>query len=173
MLSKSLVWAAILLLSAPLLPAASKKTSKKNCYSADEATKKLNKDLCVTTHIYNVVETPDGTRFLDVCSPEVPDALCHFTIVSFVEDRADVGDLWRYLNNDVQIRGMVQPMHGRAGIVLSHARQFDGGPPKFRPNPVLAYGFNAEQEKPPIEDPNLRRQGGARGFMNTSNRITK
>ncbi|WP_420236356.1 hypothetical protein ACOBR2_12025 [Telmatobacter bradus] len=168
MLSK--IFLLLLLLSTPLLLLAA---SKKKCYSADEATKKLHKEVCISAHIYDVVETQDGTRFLDVCAPEVPDALCHFTIISFVEDSVDVGDLWRYLNNDVQIRGMVQPMHGRAGIVLSHARQFDGGPPKFRPNPVLAYGFDAEQQKPPIEDPNLRRQGGARGFMNNSSRVTK
>jgi len=60
---------------------------------------------------------------------------------------------------DVEIRGIVQPMHGRAGMVLSHARQFHGGPPKFRPNPLLARGFDAEQERPPVNDPNLRRPG--------------
>jgi hypothetical protein len=67
----------------------------------------------------------------------------------------------------VQVRGMVQPMHGRAGMVLSHARQFNGGPPKFRPNPRLARGFNAEQNRPPVNDPNLRSQGSGRAFMNT------
>ena len=57
----------------------------------------------------------------------------------------DVGELTKYRDADVQIRGLVQPMHGRAGMVLSHARQFYGGPPKFRPNPLLARGFSAEQ----------------------------
>ena len=41
------------------------------------------------------------------------------------------------------VRGIVQPMHGRAGMVLSHARQFYGGPPKFKPNPLLIRGFAA------------------------------
>jgi hypothetical protein len=68
---------------------------------------------------------------------------------------------------DVRIRGMVRPMHGRAGMMLSHARQFYGGPPKFKPNPKLAHGFTAEQHRPPINDPNLRSQGGRRAFMNS------
>jgi hypothetical protein len=58
-------------------------------------------------------------------------------------------------------------MHGRAGMVLSHSRQFYGGPPRFKPNPLLVRGFTAEQERPPIADPNLRPQGGRRAFMNT------
>jgi hypothetical protein len=67
----------------------------------------------------------------------------------------------------VQVRGIVQPMHGRAGIVLSHARQFNGGPPKFKPNPLLARGFAADDNHPPVNDPNLKSQGGRRSFMNT------
>lgn len=125
-----------------------------------------NQDVCVTAHIYDVVELPDGTRFLDVCAPETSDAHCLFTIVSFFEDRDDVGELLRYRNMNVHVRGIVRPMHGRAGIVVSHVRQFYGGPPKFKPNPLLARGFNAEQSHPPIGDPNLRHQGGGRGFMN-------
>jgi hypothetical protein len=73
---------------------------------------------------------------------------------------------------NVQVRGIVRPMHGRAGIVVSHARQFYGGPPKFRPNPRLARGFNGEEERPPLYDPNLRSQGGHRAFMNTRDRET-
>ena len=48
------------------------------------------------------------------------------------------------------------PCTAAPGMVLSHARQFYGGPPKFKPNPLLARGFNAEQERPPVNDPNLR-----------------
>jgi hypothetical protein len=57
-------------------------------------------------------------------------------------------------------------------MVLSHARQFYGGPPKFKPNPKLAHGFNAEQGRPPLYDPNLRSQGGRRAFMNTRDKET-
>jgi hypothetical protein len=139
----------------------------KPCVTAERAAHMLNKDICISAHIYDLVELSDGTRFLDVCSPETPDDKCRFTIVSFSEDREEVGELKQYRDMNVQVRGMVQPMHGRAGMVLSHARQFYGGPPKFRPNPMLARGFNAEQDRPPVNDPNLRAQGGHRSFMNT------
>jgi len=141
--------------------------SQKSCITAEEATKLVDKDVCVTAHIYDVVELPDGTRFLDVCMPDTPDEKCRFTIVSLWEDREAVGELRKYRDMNVQIRGIVRPMHGRAGMVLSHARQFYGGPPKFKPNPKLARGFNADENRPPINDPNLRSQGGRRAFMNT------
>ena len=144
----------------------------KPCLTAGEASLMLNKDVCISAHIYEVVELPDGTRFLDVCSPETPDERCRFTIVSFQEDRDEVGELRKYRDLDVQVRGIVRSMHGRAGMVLSHARQFYGGPPRFKPNPRLAHGFTGDQERPPIGDPNLRSQGAHRGFMNTRNRET-
>jgi hypothetical protein len=163
-------WLVLLALAAPLPVLAGK---PKPCVTADEATKLLNKDVCVTAHVYDVVQLPDGTRYLDVCSPETPDLACRFTIVSLWEDHDDVGELRKYREMNVQVRGIVQPMHGRAGILLSHARQFYGGPPKFRPNPKLVRGFNAEQSRPPVYDPNLRSQGGGRAFMNSRDQETR
>jgi hypothetical protein len=145
----------------------------KPCVTADQAAKLVNKNVCVTAYVYDVVKLPDGTRFLDVCTPQTSDDDCRFTIVSLWEDHDEVGELGKYRNLSVQIRGIVQPMHGRAGMVLSHARQFSGGPPKFRPNPKLARGFNAEQSRPPVNDPNLRSQGGRRAFMNTRDQETR
>jgi hypothetical protein len=147
--------------------------SPKPCVSADEASKLLNKDVCVSAHVYDVVELTNGMRFLDVCTPQTPDDACRFTIVSMSEDRDEVGELRKYKDMDVRIRGLVQPMHGRAGMVLSHARQFSGGPPKFKPNPKLAQGFNSEQSRPPISDPNLSSQGSRRAFMNTRDQETR
>jgi hypothetical protein len=146
--------------------------ARKACLTAEQAAQLLNKDICISAHIYDVVELGDGTRFLDVCSPQTPDEKCRFTVLSLLEDRQDVGDLKKYRDQDVQIRGLVQPMHGRAGMVLSHVRQFYGGPPKFKPNPLLARGYDAEQSRPPVNDPNLRSQGGRRAFMNTRDRET-
>jgi hypothetical protein len=146
--------------------------SPKPCVTAEEATKLVDKDVCVSAHIYDVVELPNGTRFMDVCAPDTPDEKCRFTLVSLREDREEVGELRKYRDMNVQVRGIVRPMHGRAGIVVSHARQFYGGPPKFRPNPRLARGFNGEEERPPLYDPNLRSQGGHRAFMNTRDRET-
>ena len=159
-----LQWLALLAVCAPTLAFAA---APKSCLTADEASKLLNKDVCISAHIYDVVQLPNGMRFLDICTPQTPDDLCRFTIVSLWEDRDEVGELQKYRDADVHIRGLVQPMHGRAGMVLSHARQFYGGPPKFKPNPRLAHGFNAEQDRPPVSDPNLRSQGSRRAFMNT------
>lgn len=140
---------------------------QKLCVNPDDAAKLVKKDVCVNVHVYDVVELPDGTRFLDVCSPDTPDEQCRFTIVSMREDRDEVGELRKFRDADVHLRGIVQPMHGRNGMVLSHARQFYGGPPKFKPNPKLLRGFSADQSKPPIADPNLRSHGGHRAFMNS------
>jgi hypothetical protein len=167
---RGLRWLVLLALAAPAPAFAA---AQKPCVTAEEASKLIHKDVCVTAYVYDVVQLPDGTRFLDVCSPQTPDEACRFTIVSLRQDRGEVGELNKYRDMTVQVRGIVQPMHGRAGMLLSHARQFSGGPPKFRPNPKLARGFNAEQSRPPISDPNLRSQGGRRAFMNTRDQETR
>ena len=162
----------LLAVIAVCLPALAFAAKPKPCVTAAQATQMLNKDVCISAHIYDVVQLSDGTRFLDVCSPATTDEQCRFTVVSYREDHVEVGELKKYRDMDVEIRGIVQPMHGRAGMVLSHSRQFYGGPPKFRPNPLLARGFNAEQERPPVNDPNLHSQGGRRAFMNTKDQET-
>jgi hypothetical protein len=163
-------WLVLFALAAPVAALAA---APKPCLNAEQASKLLKKDVCVTAHIYDVVQVADGTRFLDVCTPQTPDDACRFTIVSLREDREEVGELSKYRDMDVKVRGIVQPMHGRAGIVLSHARQFSGGPPKFKPNPRLVRGFSADQSRPPINDPDLRAQGAGRAFMNTRDQETR
>ena len=138
----------------------------KPCIPIQDAGQNLNKDICISAHVYDVIELPDGTRFLDVCTPQTSDDACRFTIISPWEDHAEVGELKKYRNMNIQVRGIVQSLHGRAGLVLSHARQFNGGPPKFRPNPLLARGFNAAQSRPPVNAPSLHTQGTTRSFMN-------
>ena len=142
------------------------------CVTPDEAAAMPKRDICLAAHVYDVVQLQDGTRFLDVCSPETPDEGCRFTILSKRDDRAEVGDLGQYRDRDVQIRGTVEAMQGRSGILLSHARQFSGGPPKFRPNPRLLRGFTGDEGRPPVDDPNLKPQGGGRPFMNSKDRVT-
>jgi hypothetical protein len=126
------------------------------CYTPDDALAHENKDVCVSAHVYDVVELADGTRFLDVCSPETADEQCRFTVMSMNADRRDVGELNQYRQQDIQIRGVIHPFAGRAEIILSHARQFHGGGEKFRPNPALIKGFSAENSKPAVNDPALR-----------------
>ncbi len=142
----------------------------KPCVTTDQAGKLLHKDVCITAHVYDVVELPDGTRYLDVCSPDTPDEKCVFTIINPWQDREEVGELRQYRNLDVHIRGVVEPMHGRAGILLNRMRQFYGGPPAFRPNPLLLHGFSGDQSRPPIHDPSLRARGSQRSFMSDSPR---
>ncbi|HUB29340.1 MAG TPA: hypothetical protein VL967_06565 [Terracidiphilus sp.] len=156
-----------------LLPAMGWAAKPVSCVSADEAGQHLNKDICISAHVYDVVELPDGTRFLDVCSPETPDAQCRFTIVSRRDDWNEVGELDRFRDADVRVRGIVQSMHGRSGMILSHVRQFYGGPPKFRPNPKLVRGFAGGDERPPVDDPNLKTRSGHRAFMNSLDRETQ
>jgi hypothetical protein len=163
-------WLVLLVLAAPLPTQAS---ANKPCVPAEQASKMLKKDVCVSAHVYDVVQLPDGTRFLDVCTPQTPDDACRFTIVSLWEDHADVGELRKYRDMNVEVRGIVEPMHGRTGMVLSHARQFYGGPPKFKPNPRLAHGFSADESRPPVNDPNLHAQGARRAFMNTRDQETR
>jgi hypothetical protein len=164
----------LLLVSSILaLSSLSSQARPKPCVTADQASSMINKDVCITAHVYDVIQLPDGTRFLDVCTSDTPDDRCRFTIVSLWEDRDEVGELRKYRDMDVQVRGIVQSMHGRTGMVLSHARQFYGGPPRFKPNPRLARGFSGDQDRAPIKDPNLRSQGGHRAFMNSKDQQTR
>ncbi|QNI33002.1 hypothetical protein H7849_03200 [Alloacidobacterium dinghuense] len=128
----------------------------KTCYSPEDALAHQNKDICVSAHVYDVVELADGTRFLDVCSPETPDDKCRFTVMSANGDRKTVGDLNQYRERDIQVRGVVRPFAGRAEILLSDARQFHGGAEKFRPNPALLHGFSAEDGRTAFTDPALK-----------------
>lgn len=139
-----------------LLCPATALVAARTCYKPEEALTHQNKDVCVSAHVYDVVELSDGTRFLDLCSPETSDAQCRFTIMSMSTDRKTVGDLYQYRLQDIQVRGVVHPFAGRGEIILSDARQFHGGGEKFRPNPALIKGFSAETGKPAVNDPALK-----------------
>ncbi len=123
------------------------------CVSPDQAIEHPEKDICVSAHVYNVVSSPEGIRYLDVCKPDVADNACHFTVISLPMDRTEVGDLEAYRDRDIHIRGTVHVMHGQSTIILSHARQFKDGAEKFRPNPALLAGFSAEDGKTAFKDP--------------------
>jgi hypothetical protein len=130
----------------------------------------LNQDICVSAHVFAVVELADGTRFLDVCPADVPDDQCRFTFVSLRADHDAVGDLRKYRDQQVQVRGILRATHGRMGIVISHMRQFSGGPEKFKPNPRLLRDFNGQSDRMPVRDPNLAASGHHRSFMNTADK---
>ncbi len=129
------------------------------CYGTLEAGQHLNQDVCISAHVYDVIELADGTRFLDVCSPETSDAACHFTVISLRQDRQEVGVLDGLRSQQIEIRGTVHSFADRAGIVLSHARQLHGGAEKFRPNPALMKGFSAADGKSAFDDPAFKSGG--------------
>jgi hypothetical protein len=131
----------------------------KPCFDIQQAGQHLNQDVCIRAHVYDVVELADGTRFLDVCSPETSDAACHFTIISLRQDSKEVGSLESLRSQEIEIRGTVHSFAERAGIVLSHQRQLHGGAEKFRPNPALIKGFSAADGKPAFEDPAFKSGG--------------
>ena len=133
--------------------------AQRPCYGWLEAGLHLNRDVCISAHVYDVVELADGTRFLDVCSPETPDEKCSFTIISLQQDRKEVGALDGLRGQEVEIRGTVHSFARRAGIILSHERQLHGGAEKFRPNPALLKGFSAADGKPAFDDPAFRSGG--------------
>ncbi len=126
------------------------------CYSPDEAIAHANKDICISAHVYDVVEMADGTRFLDVCKPDLPDDECRFTIVSRKADRKNVGDLELYRNQDITIRGTVRVSDTQGVLVLNDAKQFHGGKEKFVPNPALLRGFSAEEGRTALNDPAMK-----------------
>jgi hypothetical protein len=142
------------------------------CVSVAQVTQapNLNQEICVSAHVFAVVELADGTRFLDVCAADVPDDQCRFTFVSLRADRDAVGDLRKYRDQQVQVRGILRATHGRMGIVISHIRQFSGGPEKFKPNPRLLRDFNGQSDRTPVRDPNLAASGHHRSFMNTADK---
>ena len=125
------------------------------CYTPDEAQDRAGKDICLAAHVYDVVEARDGTRYLDVCPPEKDEASCRFTVMSVAADRKEVGELEGFREQDVHLRGTVHTVHGQSVMLLSHARQFHDGAEKFRPNPELISGFNADREGTAFRDPTL------------------
>lgn len=151
----ALLWLAVAGSGAPL----SALGATRPCLAITQASQHLNQDVCIHAHVYDVIELADGTRFLDVCSPETPDAACHFTIISLRQDRKEVGGLESLRSQEIEIRGTVHSFAERAGIVLSHERQLHGGAEKFRPNPALLKGFSAADSKSAFDDPAFRSGG--------------
>jgi hypothetical protein len=129
------------------------------CYGPLEAGRHLNQDVCIHAHVYEVIELADGTRFLDVCSPETPDEGCRFTVISLREDRKQVGNLDSLRSQEIDIRGTVHSFAERAGIILSERRQLHGGAEKFHPNPALLKGFSAADGKSAFDDPAFKSGG--------------
>jgi hypothetical protein len=125
------------------------------CHPIANAAHYVGQEVCIAAHVYDVAQLRDGTRFLDICGPEISDQECSFTIASLPQDRRDAGDLDKLRGQDIQLRGVVHSVNDRSLIYLSSARQLHGGPEKFRPNPALLPGFGADNSRGPVHDPSL------------------
>lgn len=156
-----------------LLAAALPAHAAQRCSSPATARRHLHRKLCVKAHVYREISLDDGTRILDVCSPRDSAGQCHFAFVSLNQDRDKVGSLKQYVGKEIEVRGLVRPVNGRAEILLSSAKQLRTAQPehhrkeeartrrtRFHPNPALLKGFNATQGRMPIADPAFR--GGYR-----------
>jgi hypothetical protein len=134
-----------------LLSGASSAQKSMRCLSPDAAAASEGKNVCVSAHVYDVGEL-DGTRFLDVCTPQTADQDCHFFIAIFAADKKDVGDLEALRGTDIQIRGTVRSYQGRMILVLNRRQQLHGGNERFVPNPQLTEEAFAGRKHQP-DDP--------------------
>ena len=58
----------------------------KALFPAEEAMRLFDKT-CASRHMSMSGELPDGTRFLDICTPQTPKRKLHFTILSLGRSR--------------------------------------------------------------------------------------
>ncbi len=131
-----------------ILPVPSAAARTPVCAPIDDGGLRIGRDVCVSAHVYDVVTLDNGTRFLDLCSPQTGDAQCRFSVVSYKVDQRGVGDLERYRDKDIEIRGAVRLYDHRYLMVLTDERQFHRQPAPFRPDPRLLSGFSAEDGQP-------------------------
>ena len=162
----------LLALSCLALALALPARAERRCYSPATASRRLHRKLCVKARVYSLIKLDDGARILDVCSARTPPADCRFALVNLNRNRAAVGRLRQFVGKEVEVRGKILPVHGRAEILLTSAKQLRVVQPphqtaqarvrqsRFHPNPTLLKGFNATQNRMPIANPSFR--GGSK-----------
>lgn len=165
-------WTCGLLFAGMLLSFLQYGYAARRCYSLAQAPHHLHHKTCIKAHIYREINLDDGTRILDLCGPQDTGS-CTFALVSLDRDRKSVGDLRQYIGEEIDARGVVEPIRGRTEIVLRKANQLqDVNPPdisesnpahksrvksdRFHANPELLKSFNADQKQMAIKDPAFR-----------------
>ena len=133
--------------------------AERPCYVPAQASEHAGQDICLTAHVYAVIDSEDGTRYLDVCPASSPDKSCLVTVISLEADRKSVGALQELADKDVRLRGVLHATEGHYYLLLSDARQLRGGPEKFRPNPQLMRGFAADSGAMAFRDPAMSSRG--------------
>jgi len=114
------------------------------CSQVVQTSLHIANDACVSVHVYDVVALRDGTRFLDLCSPDTPDESCPFSVVSYWKDSRRVGDLRPLLGKDISLRGAVRRFGAHYVLILNDQAQLHGGPAHFIPDPRLLGTTSAE-----------------------------
>lgn len=152
-------WLAFLFLLGPFVVFAAC-FGERPCYDPAKVSAYTGKDICLSAHVYAVIETEGGTRYLDVCPASGADSACQLTVVSMPADRRSVGSLAQLEGKDIHLRGVVRETEGHYYLQLSEARQLHGGAEKFRPNSELMRGFSAESGITAFRDPALTSHGG-------------
>jgi hypothetical protein len=149
---------AFFFLSGPLIVVASC-FAERPCYAPALVSEHAGQDICLNAHVYAVIDSEDGTRYLDVCPASSPDKTCLVTVISLAADRKSVGTLQALADTDIRLRGVLHATEGHYYLLLSDARQLRGGPEKFRPNPELMRGFAADSGAMAFRDPATRSRG--------------
>jgi hypothetical protein len=153
-----------------LLVVAASCFAERPCYTPAQASEYAGKDVCLNAHVYAVLDSEDGTRYLDVCPASAPDKRCLVTVISLAADRKSVGSLQGLVDQDIHLRGVLHATEGHYYLLLSDARQLHGGAEKFRPNPELMRGFGADSGAMAFRDPAMSSRGhkGSSTFKGTA-----
>lgn len=93
----------------------------RRCYASAQALHHLHHKACIRAHVYREINLDDGTRILDLCGPDAAD--CEFALVSLDRNRKSVGSLKQFVGTDIEVLGTVEPIRGRAEILLRKAGQ--------------------------------------------------
>jgi hypothetical protein len=115
----------ILLFAAPTARAA-------DCIPIHQAGQHIGETKWVSGKVIRVKVGTKGVHFLDFREDAMD---CPFTVVVFLNDLKDVGDVRRLAGRTIEIRGAVKAYDGRPEIILSRISQIEGGATMIPPLP--------------------------------------
>jgi hypothetical protein len=103
-----------------------------DCIPIAETASHVGETKCVTGRVVHVKVGPRGVHFLDFCEERIA---CPFSVVVFLRDLKDVGDVRRLAGRTIEIRGAVKLYDGHPEIVLSRVSQITNGAMLIPPLP--------------------------------------
>ena len=84
-----------------------------DCIPIGETASHVGETKCVTGRVVHVKVGPGGVHFLDFCEERIA---CPFSVVVFLRDLKDVGDVRRLAGRTIEIRGAVKLYGGHPKI---------------------------------------------------------